>query len=165
MTLSINNNIFQLKFHKEVESYAEICFWIRQGPTKCVLGAKSWFSHTCAVKFYLCGKSTFRTQNDTDWANFRYTKNEKYHSYHVRNDFLSPVHLKLALSVTFCVTENQLSAHKTTLAGLIFGIQKTKNIVVWRAKRIFCPPYTGSYLVGVVLNAVSRFSRTSTVKI
>ena len=35
------------------------------------------------LKFYRtsAGKSTFRTQNDNDSANFRYTANKKYHSY------------------------------------------------------------------------------------
>ena len=33
------------------------------------------------------GKSTFRTQNDTDLANYRYTSNKKNLWYHVRNVF------------------------------------------------------------------------------
>ena len=32
----------------------------------------------CVEKFKVGGKSTFRTQNDTDSANFRYTANKKY---------------------------------------------------------------------------------------
>ena len=41
------------------------------------------------LKFYRtsAAKSTFRTQNGTDSANFRYTENKKYRSYHVRNVF------------------------------------------------------------------------------
>ena len=39
------------------------------------------------LKFYRtsAGKSTFRTQNDTDKANFGYTTNKEYCSYYVRN--------------------------------------------------------------------------------
>ena len=52
-----------------------------------VLRAESWFD--AHLKFYhtSAGKSTFRTQNDTDKATFRYTANKKYLSYHVRNVF------------------------------------------------------------------------------
>ena len=37
--------------------------------------------------FTFAAKYTFRTQNDTDSANFRYTANKKYRSYHVLNVF------------------------------------------------------------------------------
>ena len=49
-----------------------------------VLRAESWFSRISVVKFYVCGKSIFRTQNDIVSVNFRYTANKKYRSYHVR---------------------------------------------------------------------------------
>ena len=40
------------------------------------LRAKSWFSRTSTVKFWVCGKSTFRTQNGTESANFWYKANK-----------------------------------------------------------------------------------------
>ena len=69
-----------------------------------VLRAESSFS--VHLKFHRTspGKSTFRTQNDTDSANFRYTANEKYHyrTWYERY-FLFAVYRKLAKSVSFCV--------------------------------------------------------------
>ena len=62
-----------------------------------ILRAESRFSRTSARK------STVRTQNDTDSANFRYTANKKYRSYHVRNVFnrVSESRLALALKYAF----------------------------------------------------------------
>ena len=76
-------------------------FFVRRTPKVSLVGiflrVKSLFSRSSAVrissvrkikatlKFYRtsAGKSIFRTQNDTDSANFRYTANKKYRSYHL----------------------------------------------------------------------------------
>ena len=53
------------------------------------------------------GKSTFRTQNDTNSANFWYTANKKYPSYHVRNILFFPTRLvKIVLSSSVLKREN-----------------------------------------------------------
>ena len=59
-----------------------------------VLRAESWFvdglfKFSAHLKFYgiSAGKSSYRSQNDTDSTNFRYTANKQNRSYHVRNVF------------------------------------------------------------------------------
>ena len=65
--------------------------------------AESLFSRIRAVKFYVCGNSIFRKQNDTNLAKYRLTSNKKYRSYHLQNVFqrASVSRLDLALKFTF----------------------------------------------------------------
>ena len=76
-------------------------FFVRRTAKVCIVGivlrTESWFSLITAVKccvqiiwinlkfYHTSAGKTFRTQNDTDSANFWYTANKKYRSYHVRN--------------------------------------------------------------------------------
>ena len=61
-------------------------FYVRRTPKVSLVGvilrAEIWFSRTSAGKFEVCVKPTFRMQNDTNSANFRYIANKKYRSYH-----------------------------------------------------------------------------------
>ena len=72
-------------------------FFVRRTPKISLVGvilrAESGFSRT------IVGKSTFRTNNNTDSANFRYTANKKYRLYYERN--ASESRLALALKYAF----------------------------------------------------------------
>ena len=72
--------------------YLKFCFWNlgNDKEDKNFFYTGLLFSQLSAYfKFYRnsVGKLTFRAQNNTDSANFRYTANKKYRSYHVRNLF------------------------------------------------------------------------------
>ena len=73
------------------------------------------------LKFYGtgAGKSSFRMINDTVSANFQYTANKKYRSFHVRNVFPGGSELRLALALKYAFPH-----------------------LIWNV--LFCPTYTES---------------------
>ena len=74
------------------------------------------------------GKSTFRTQNDTDSANFRYRENKKYRSYHVRK-YAFPHLMRNILYFSGLRFKKKKNLHKWNIKSKNFGISVIRKFI------------------------------------
>ena len=74
-------------------------------------------------------KSTLRTQNDTDSANFRCTAIKKYHSYHVWNVFNRVSEPRLALALKYAFPHLVQIILKSDL--LLSFLRKFTSVLIW----------------------------------